>query len=122
MKADEGVRSSGAMSERQRRLALNEAVFRDVNERIRNTHERFELNPSTLDLVCECGQIDCTERLTMSLADYEGVRADARQFAIVPGHDDDAVEVILARRDTYDLVRKRPGEPAEVAEATDPRA
>jgi len=122
MKADEGVRSSGAMSERQRRLALNEAVFRDVNERIRDTHERFELNPATLDLVCECGQIDCTERLTMSLADYEGVRADPRQFAIVPGHDDEAVEVILARRDTYDLVRKRPGEPAEVAEATDPRA
>ena len=110
------------MSERQRRLALNEAVFRDVNERIRDTHERFELKPEELDLVCECGRIECADRLSLSIPDYEQVRADARQFVIVPGHEDQAVEVVIARRVTYDLVRKRAGEAAELAEATDPRA
>jgi hypothetical protein len=50
------------------------------------------------------------------------VRADARQFVIVPGHEDQAVEVVIARRETYDLVRKRAGEAAELAEETDPRA
>jgi hypothetical protein len=49
------------------------------------------------------------------------VRADSRQFGIVPGHSDETVERVIAREKTYDLVRKRPSEAAAIAEATDPR-
>jgi hypothetical protein len=123
----QGLGSVGAMSERERRLGLNEAVFREVNERISQVNETFESNvPSEwqmpeLDLICECGDSSCVERISMPIDAYEQVRADSRQFVIVPGHEDRAVEVVVAHEKTYDLVRKRPGEAAAVAEETDSR-
>ena len=108
------------MTDRERRVGLNEAVFREVNDRIGDLSERFDLAAQDLDLVCECGDRDCAERISMPAADYEQVRADSLQFAIVPGHEDAAVEMVFARK-KYDLVRKRPGEPARIAEETDPR-
>lgn len=113
-------------SERERRLGLNEAVFREVNERINDIKQTFEptLPPewhqSELDLICECGDPNCADRISMTVADYEHVREDARQFAIVPGHNDRAVETVIAHQETYDVVRKR-GEAATAAETTDPR-
>jgi len=112
------------MSERDRRLGFNEAVFREVNERICDLHETFESEmPSTwetqeLDLVCECGDPNCAERISMPVSAYERVRADSRQFAIVPGHADPAVEDVIAHQKTYDLVRKQ-GEAAAIADETD---
>jgi hypothetical protein len=110
------------MSEHQRRRGLNEAVFREVNERILDVSERFELEPKTLDLICECADSECAERISMSVSDYEQVRADSLQFAIFPGHEDPTVEVVIAHEQTYDLVRKRPGDAAAAAAATDPRS
>src|SRR2546426_243641 len=43
------------MSSREERIGLNEAVFREVNERIENLAETFDLNTQALDLICECG-------------------------------------------------------------------
>jgi hypothetical protein len=110
-----------AMTDRERRLGLNEAVFREVNDRIGDLSEQFGLAPQDLDLICECGDRDCAERISMPAADYERVRADSLQFAIVPGHEDAAVEIVISHEKTYDVVRKRPGEPAMIAEETDPR-
>lgn len=108
------------MSERELRLGLNEAVFREVNERIREVSDRFEL-PQDLDLVCECGRRECTERVSISITEYEQVRADGSQFVLLPGHQDETVEVVVARRGTYDVVRKQAEDAAAIAEATDPR-
>ena len=116
------------MSERERRLGLNEAVFREVNERIGQITETFESNmPSAwstgeLDLICECDDTGCVERISMPVDAYEQVRADSRQFVIVPGHEDHAVEDVVAHEKTYNVVRKRPGEAAAAAEETDSRA
>ena len=119
MTSREGLGSQVGMSERQRRRGLNEAVFREVNERIHDLTERFELEQG-LDLVCECDDTSCADRISMSEADYEQVRADSRQFAIVPGHSDATVEVVIAREKGYHLVRKQ-SEAAAIAEETDPR-
>lgn len=109
------------MSTREQRLGLNEAVFREVNERISDLNETFAASEQVLDLVCECSDRSCVERISMPVGDYERVRADSRQFAVVPGHQHAAVEDVMAHEPTYDLVRKRPGDAAEVAQLTDPR-
>lgn len=115
------------MSERERRLGLNEAVFREVNERISEVNETFESNtPSEwstgeLDLICECDDTSCVERISMPVTAYEQVRADSRQFVTVPGHEDQSVEDVVAHEKTYNLVRKRPGDAAAAAEQTDSR-
>jgi hypothetical protein len=110
------------VDERGRRVGLNEAVFREVNERIGDISREFDVPMDELDLICECGDADCVERISMSRADYEQVRADPLQFAIATGHDDPSVEIVIAREKGYDLVRKHPGPPAFLAAERDPRS
>jgi hypothetical protein len=42
------------MEERERRIGLNEAVFREANERIREVNETFATLTDELMFVCEC--------------------------------------------------------------------
>lgn len=110
------------MSERAQRIGLNEAVFRAVNEEIEALADRFGLKGETLDLICECGIASCAERIQVSDEDYVALRADARTFAIVPGHEFPDVEVVVEERPGYHVVMKKDGEPARIAERTDPRS
>jgi hypothetical protein len=106
--------------ESERRVGLNEAIFREVNERLEEVGESFGLD--YLDLICECANIDCAERITVSVQEYEALRANPRLFAVVPGHETDDLEEIVERRDGYDVILKNEGQPARIAEETDPRA
>jgi hypothetical protein len=108
--------------ERERRVGLNEALFRDINERVKDLNETFATFTGTMDIVCECGVTNCLERIAISPAEYEQIRSDATTFAVVPGHEVPDVEEIVERRGTYDVVRKRVGLPTAVAEQTDPRS
>ncbi len=109
------------MGDREERIGLNEAVFREVNERIEDLAEKFDLGDRLLDLVCECGDSNCTERISMTRSEYETVRTDSKQFAVFPGHEYHDIEVIVERRSGYDVVRKQDPEAAKMAEVTDSR-
>jgi hypothetical protein len=111
-----------AMSSREERIGLNEAVFREVNERIEGLAETFDLKTQSLDLICECGDATCVERITMTTAEYEEIRSEAHQFAVHPGHEYPEVESVVARLKGYDVVRKNKGVPTQIAEQTDPRS
>ena len=113
---------SEAGDDRVRRIGLNEAVFRAVNEEIEGLSERFGLTDDALDLICECGYAECAERIRISHEDYERLRSDATTFAVVPGHEIPEVEEVVERGDGYDVVRKRSGEPAAIAKHTDERS
>jgi hypothetical protein len=109
------------MDERERRIALNEAVFREANERIRELNETFATFTNELVLVCECGNGQCAEKISMAPAAYEELRAESSHFAVVRGHEIPDVETVIAQREGYDIVRKHEGVPQRVAEVTDPR-
>ena len=109
------------MSSREERIGLNEAVFREVNERIEGLAETFQLGSQPLDLICECGDASCLKRISMTPAEYEQLRSESHQFAVHPGHVAPDVEAIGERRQGYDIVRKDEGAPKEIAERTDPR-
>ena len=53
-----------AMDERERRLGMNEAVFREVNERVEEVHEELDSDTGPLVIICECGVLSCTERIS----------------------------------------------------------
>ena len=62
----------------------SEVVLRELNEQLTGLGgARAEQN-----IVCECAELACTDRITMSDASYEGMRGDARLFAVKPGHED----------------------------------
>jgi hypothetical protein len=108
------------VEERERRIGLNEALFREVNERLEELAQGFAY-PNKLDLICECGNASCASRIEMDRDEYEHVRSDSTTFAIVKGHEIQDVEEIVERRKRYDVVRKIAGEAEELAEKTDPR-
>jgi hypothetical protein len=108
------------LSERERRLGLNEALFREVNERLKTLGRHFDLG--NLDLICECGRSSCAERITMSPADYEQLRSDPTLFAIASGHQIEDVEDVVADRQSYAVIRKHAGGEAQLATQTDPRS
>ena len=110
------------MDERARRMGLNEAVFRQVNERIEGLNRAFGAITDTMQVICECGDAGCVEQITMSVDAYEELRRDPRRFAVVPGHEDERVERVVERRGPYDVVEKEEGAPTEIAERTDPRS
>jgi restriction endonuclease Mrr len=109
------------MGAREERIGLNEAVFREVNERIEHVAETFDLKTEQLDLVCECGNADCEERISMTHSEYETLRSESHQFAVYPGHEYPDVERVIARQKGYDIVQKSRGAPERIAEQTDPR-
>jgi hypothetical protein len=106
------------VSEAERRVGVNESVFRDVNERIDELGDQHDLGET--EFVCECADTACTERLILAKAEYEAVRAHPDRFFLVPGHQRLAAERILEQHDRYFVVEKL-GEAAEIAEETDPR-
>ena len=109
------------MDERQRRIGENEVIFREVNERVRETNETFDVTVRDAEFVCECGTATCVERVRMSLADYERVRAQPTTFLIVPGHDAADVERVVRREERFWVVRKEARVAEEIAVETDPR-
>jgi hypothetical protein len=110
------------MGAREERIGLNEAVFREVNERIEDLAETFDLTSEQLDLICECGDASCEERISMSHEEYEQLRSESHLFAVYPGHEIPDVERVVGKRKGYDVVEKYKGVPETIAEQTDPRS
>jgi len=107
---------------RTERIGRNEALFREVNERLKELGSSFDVHPETADFVCECGSVSCTEAITMPLAEYERVRENGRTFATITGHELVDVETVVEDHGRWQVVEKHEGGPARLAEAEDPRS
>jgi hypothetical protein len=103
------------------RLARNEALYREVNERVAEVAERFQEVETPLGFSCECDSADCAELIEMTLAEYEAIRAEPTRFAVIPGHGRPEIERVVERHADYLVVEKREEDAAEVARETDPR-
>lgn len=109
------------MDLRRTRLAVNEGIFRTVNERIQAVNDSFATVTDTFEVVCECSDAGCVTQISITKAAYEHVRADPELFIVASGHEQPEVEHMVEERAAYDVVRKRPGLPEQVAKGTDPR-
>ena len=74
-------------------------------------------------LFTECDQV-AAPTVSMTAAEYEHVRSDNDRFAVLPGHEEAAIERVIEQTDRYVIVDKRPeaepyvgadGEPASGA-------
>lgn len=109
------------MQGRDERIARNEAIFRNVNESILDLESGWDATAEAAQFVCECGDERCIERIALTIDEYTAVREDDAQFVLVPGHEIPDVETVVSRNDRFAVVRKRPGEPAELARDLAPR-
>jgi hypothetical protein len=106
--------------EARARIGKTEALFRDVNERIAETSERFAADEA--EFMCECADPSCAERLEVSLDEYETVREDATTFLHKSDHIDPDVEQVVRRRRGYTIVQKVDEVVAGIVKQLDPRA
>jgi len=106
------------MTATEKRLALNEALFRETNERLEERVQDTVGAEDELEILCECGNLDCSERILLAREEYVAMRSDPAQFAVKPGHEIAEVEAVVARNERFEVVRKQ-GVAAEVAEFLD---
>lgn len=92
------------MADRAERIVANEQRFRAFNEGAEEVRERLE--HETLEIVCECGDADCTERLRVDPGRYAEIRQDEGRFIVLPGHEEPDVEDVLERGDGFLVVGK----------------
>ena len=108
------------MTTRAERRGRNESLFREVNERIKQVNVAITSGEAT-DFLCECGDESCTQPISLSLREYEAVRAEPTHFAVVPGHVMTDIEHVIAGNERYEVVAKAELDAVKVAVAEDPR-
>ena len=101
-------------------MAKNEALFREVNERIKRMSDHLDRTDEA-DFICECGDAGCTHPITLTLAEYEQVRPRGTHIAVVPGHVVPDIERVVARYPRFAVVEKTEAQAAGIAEREDPR-
>jgi hypothetical protein len=110
------------MNERERRIAENEALFRDLNEEVGVVAQSFSAGgePRTFDFLCECGDAVCADRVPVTLTKYEELRSSPVRFIVVPGHEIPDVERVVETTPAYRVIEKY-GDAAEIVRDRDPR-
>jgi hypothetical protein len=107
---------------RDARAARNQALYRAVNERVKELNEAFDAFLTLGDWVCECASEECFEQVQMTHEEYEAVRAGGARFFVTPdeGHVFPEVEQVTERHERYWVVEKV-GAAATIVERQDPQ-
>ncbi len=105
---------------REERLAKNETLFRDLNERIEQAAGRETEGGDKYGFVCECSHDDCFELVHMTIVEYERLRGNPLRFVVIAGHEIPEIEEVVERQPGYYFVKKT-GSEQKIAADTDPR-
>jgi hypothetical protein len=99
--------TDSTLTPRDERLGLNETVFRKLNEQLATLADQFSWGPEEqFDLICECNDATCVERIRLTRAEYEEVRTVNTHFVVFPGHGEPGIEHVVSSHETYDVVAK----------------
>jgi hypothetical protein len=106
-------------TDREERLAENEALFRAANERMADWEE-IHPDGATELYFCECADPACREKVRLQKAEYERVRSNRLHFFVVPGHEIADVETVIERHEGWFVIQKDP-DVAPVVDEHNPR-
>jgi hypothetical protein len=96
------------------RLAQNEDLFRDVNERISESAESHGTSPHPYEFFCECSDNACMERVVLTLAEYEHIRAEPTRFVVKKNHVIPEIEHVVETITDHMVIEKH-GEAGKIA-------
>ncbi|HEY7003418.1 MAG TPA: hypothetical protein VH281_03995 [Gaiellaceae bacterium] len=104
-------------TEHARKGALNQALLREVNERI----EKLAEDAAHPEFLCECADPDCIDTIELSIAEYEAIRSSPVRFPVKRDHDYPEFERVVEEHERYVVVEKF-GEAAEIVRQANPRS
>jgi hypothetical protein len=106
---------------REERVSRNEAMYRSVNLEFERAGEEAGEGPhDRLEILCECGEDDCSTTLDVTHAEYDEAHEQRDRFMVAPGHVDEQIEHVVKRTPRYLIVDKF-GDAERVAEAEERR-
>ncbi len=108
------------MDARETRLAKNEVVFREINERVSELAATHGFDEHVYTFFCECSNADCTLQVELTRSAYEDVRAHGDRFLIAAGHELPEIKHVVTKNEGWWIVEKR-DEAGELARELDPR-
>jgi hypothetical protein len=104
------------VNERDERIAKNETIFREANRELERADRAEGATLGELiEVLCECGRPRCGGVIALTVADYDGVHAQADRFVVLRGHENDEIEKVVEERAGY-LVVDKFGEAEDIAE------
>jgi hypothetical protein len=107
------------VDEQERRVALNQTIFRAGNEALAHNADSAA---DVLPYICECADERCLEAIVLTRDQYEGVRANPRRFVLLPGHEarGDEPMHMVEESDRFVVLEKEEGA-GRIAEEQDAR-
>ena len=84
----------------------NEIIRRARNEWIEQTLDSFGAEHSEDTYVCECGDPNCSESVSLTRAEYEAVRSDGSRFVVAVDHENPEIERVTAENGRFTIVQK----------------
>jgi len=109
------------MDTREQRLAQNEALFREVNEKVKAIAALHGTDEHVYEFYCECANADCSLQVPATIAEYEAVRAHPTRFLVAPEHWLPDIESIAEKTDAWWVIEKH-GDAGRLVEHLDPRS
>jgi hypothetical protein len=106
----------GHVSSSLERLARNQTIFRELNERIQELADPDQ----AIRFVCECSHVGCEATVQLNTPEYESVRSEPTHFVVASGHNLPEIERVVGLTDGYAIVEKMIGR--EFSKASDPRS
>jgi|SRR5581483_6963041 len=97
--------SSAGDVDRRQRAVRNQALFRQVNQRIEELTARFTEPDEQVGYVCECLDITCLELISIPHDAYKQIRRHPTEFIVVPGHEDLTIEEVVDKATRWLVVR-----------------
>lgn len=85
-----------------------------------------EQNEATAQLAggafrCECGDARCIRAISLTTAEYAGVRSYATHFVVAPNHENPESERVIEENERYTVVETVTGDATKSARKSDPR-
>jgi len=83
-------------------------LFRQVNERVRDLNTDLGPSARIADFVCECRDPECSERLTLSLEQFDAIRSHPNRHVVRSDHLEPAYEHTVDLQRGFSVVERDP--------------
>ena len=78
------------------------ALFREATRRVQRASG--DGHAPEAEFFCECGDSRCTERIRLTLREYEAIRAMPGRFLVIPSHEGAPYRRVIESNDRFSVV------------------
>jgi hypothetical protein len=86
------------------RAAKNETFFAEANALM--VRDAIERGDDRVDVICECAQAGCLDRIPITAHEYIDAHSTLRRFVVAVGHQFENVERVVRFEPDYVVVEK----------------